>query len=563
MLTQIQINNFALIDNLSLELGSGFNVLTGETGTGKSIIIDAIVAVLGERVAADMIRTGTDRAVIEAAFDLSNSPSARNKAAQLGVESEDGTLLITRELSTGGKSQGRVNGRLSTLSMLKELTSGIIDIHGQHEHQSLLAAANHLDILDEWCGRETLALRAKVAELYARLRSLRSELERLQNDERERARLLDLYEFQKSEIESAKLSAGEDEELAAERSRLANAGKLSELAAEAYGAISGSGRENGATDLLSSALTQLQSMAALDESVTSVLQDLETALYAAQQAQSAVRGYREDIEFSPSKLEEIEERLDLIRTLKRKYGDSIEEVIAYGEEITGKVDDLTHSEERKVDLLREIENVEDELHGVARKLSDERKAAATKFTSAVRVELSELAMADTEFEVSFTQCEPCEKGMDTVEFMIAPNPGEPLKPLTKIASGGEMSRIMLALKTVIAGADEIPTLVFDEIDMGIGGRTAQVLGLKLAAVARTAQVMCVTHLPQVACRADHHFSVQKTVEGDRTVVRVRELSKEERIAELARMLGGAEDSQTAFEHAKEMLVAAGHKSHDP
>ncbi|HOM70928.1 MAG TPA: DNA repair protein RecN [Armatimonadota bacterium] len=551
----MQIKNFALIDDLSIELGDGFNVLTGETGAGKSIIIDAITAILGERISSEMIRTGADKAVVEAAFDLSGNERAHSKAAELGFDMEDGMLLISREISSTGKSQCRINGRLSTISMLKELTSGLIDVHGQHEHQWLLDAQKHLDILDQWCGPEAVELRSKTAELYSNLRKLKDELEQLKRDERERARLLDLYEFQRNEIEAAKLSAGEDEELMAERSRLANAEKLHELASEIYSVLSGSGLEIGASDLLSSALSQAQSMAALDESLSSVVQDIETALYAAEQAQTAIRAYRDDIEFNPEKLEAVEERLDLIRTLKRKYGDTIEEINAYGAEVAKKIEGLANSEERAAELTEQIEKVEDELLGVARRLSDLRKVRASEFAKAVEAELADLAMSSTRFDVSFTECEPGSRGIDAVEFVISPNPGEPLKPLAKIASGGETSRVMLALKTVAAGADKVPTLIFDEIDTGIGGRTAQILGQKLAVVAQMAQVMCVTHLPQIASRANHHYSVEKSVKGDRTLVSIRLLKNDDRVDEIARMLGGTEDSQTAAQHAREMLEA--------
>jgi DNA repair protein RecN (Recombination protein N) len=556
MLTEIHIKDFALIDDLSIQLGGGFNVLTGETGAGKSIIIDAITTVLGERLSGDLVRTGAERATVEAAFDLSDSPRACEQAAELGFDTDEGVLLISRELTGAGKSQCRVNGRISTLSMLRELTSGLIDVHGQHEHQSLLAVDGHLDILDHWCGQEALELRSKVEDLNARLRSLTSEREQLLSEERERARLLDLYEFQKSEIEDAKLSPSEEEELQAERSRLANAEKLRQLADGVYEIISGSGRESGTTDMLSTALAQLQTMASVDEALAPVVQDAQTALYAAEQAQAAVRSYRDEIEFNPSRLELVEERLDLIRTFKRKYGETIEAVLSYGQGIAAKIESLAHSEERTAELGLEIERVEDGLLGVARRLSEVRKAGAARFRGAVEAELAELAMENTQFDVSFAESEPGARGIDRVEFVISPNPGEPLKPLAKIASGGEMSRVMLALKTVMAGVDGVSTLIFDEIDAGIGGRTAQVLGRKLAAVGQTAQVMCVTHLPQIASRADSHFLVEKRMDGDRTVVRVRRVEADERVEELSRMLGGGEDSRTAVEHAKEMLEAA-------
>lgn len=557
MLTELHVKDFALIDDLDIQLGSGFSVLTGETGAGKSIIIDAITAVLGERLSPDMVRTGADKAAVEAVFDLSDNLAAQEKASELGFGGEDSLLLISREITAGGKSQGRINGRLSTLSMLRELTSGLIDVHGQHEHQSLLAVDVHLDILDQCCGQEAVDLRAKVGELHARLRSLRSEIERLRSDERERARLIDLYEFQRSEIEAAKLSPGEEEKLQAEKTRLANAEKLFEQASAVHEAMSGADRDGGAFDQLSAALAQLQAMAALDDTLEPVVQDAKTAVYAAEQVQDAVRSYRDNIEFNPERLEDVAERVDLIRTLKRKYGDTVEEVIAYGEEVARKIDDLTHSEKRTAELSEEIERFEDEMLGVARRLSDLRKSAAAKFAGAVESELADLAMGNTRFEVSFAGCKPGVRGIDEVEFVISPNPGEPLKPLAKIVSGGEISRVMLALKTVMAGADKVPTIIFDEIDVGIGGRTAQVLGDKLSTVAREAQVLCVTHLPQIASHADHHFSVEKCVDGGRTSVRVDTVEGDARVEELARMLGGSEDSSTAMEHAREMLQTAG------
>ncbi len=553
MLTHIQIKNFALIDDLSVELDGGFNVLTGETGAGKSIIIDAITTVLGGRASSEFIRTGADRASVEAVFDISGDERACARAEELGFECEDGALLLSREITTAGKSQCRVNGRISTLSMMKDLTSGLLDIHGQHEHQSLLGAETHIDILDRWLGADATTLRAHCEELYGELRTVRGELERLKRDQRERARMLDLYEFQRTEIDAAQLVAGEDEELAAERSRLANAEKLYELAGEVYDGLNGSTELTGAVDLISAAVTSLRSMAAIDESLAQTLADLETALYSAEQAQDGVREYRDDIEFNPTRLEAVEERIDLIRTLRRKYGDSIEEIVAYGSELAKKINDLTHSEERTAELGQKIERVEDELMGVARRLRDVRKSGAAKFSSHVESQLAELAMGSTKFEVAFEDAQPSAKGIDIVEFVISPNPGEPLKPLAKIASGGELSRLMLALKTVMAGSDRVPTLIFDEIDTGIGGRTAQVLGEKLAAVGRSAQVLCVTHLAQIASRADVQFSVQKLVEGSRTVVRLDRVEGESRVEELARMLGGAEDSRAALEHAREML----------
>ena len=552
MLTEIHIRDFALIEDLRLVLESGFNVLTGETGAGKSIIVDAITAVLGERLPVEAVRTGSDQAVIEAVFDISELPSARCTLEEIGVESEDGLLLISRELSRTGRSQCRINGRLSTLSMLKQVTDGLIDVHGQHEHQMLLYVDRHVDALDNWRGREAIAVRERVAETHAELRSLQAELEKLRLDSRERARLLDLYEFQKNEIAAAKLVTGEEEELLAERNRLANAEKLHALASSVYEALAGT-EQGGAASNLSRALREAEQAASLDSGLENVVKALENAFYATEEAESNVRRYRDEVEFNPGRLEEIEERLDLIRTLKKKYGAGIEEILRFGEQVERQVRDLEGSEERSSELEKQAAQVAERLEAECRDLTKIRQAAAGEFAALVEKELSELAMENTRFEVSITPAAPGPKGADAVEFQISPNPGEPLKPLAKIASGGEMSRIMLALKSVMASADKVPTLIFDEIDAGVGGRTAQVIGDKLARVAEEAQVLCVTHLPQIACRAGSHIGVQKQVAGERTVVCITRLGSDERVEEIARMLAGEAYSETALTHAREML----------
>ena len=552
MLTEIHIRDFALIEDLRLVLASGFNVLTGETGAGKSIIVDAITAVLGERLPVEAVRTGSDQAVIEAAFDISELPSVRCTLEEIGVESEDGLLLISRELSRTGRSQCRINGRLSTLSMLKQVTDGLIDVHGQHEHQMLLYVDRHVDALDNWRGREAIAVRERVAETHTELRSLQAELEKLRLDSRERARLLDLYEFQKNEITAAKLVTGEEEELLAERNRLANAEKLHALASSVYEALAGT-EQGGAASNLSRALREAQQAASLDSGLEDVVRALENAFYATEEAESNVRRYRDEVEFNPGRLEEIEERLDLIRTLKKKYGAGIEEILRFGEQVERQVRDLEGSEERSSALEDQAAQVAERLEAECRDLTRIRQAAAGEFAALVEKELSELAMENTRFEVSIIPAAPGPKGADAVEFQISPNPGEPLKPLAKIASGGEMSRIMLALKSVMASADKVPTLIFDEIDAGVGGRTAQVIGDKLARVAEQAQVLCVTHLPQIACRAGSHIGVEKQVAGERTVVCITKLGSDERVEEIARMLAGEAYSETALTHAREML----------
>lgn len=553
MLIELHIQNFAVIDELRLEIGSGFNALTGETGAGKSIIVDALNAAMGERTGMEVIRTGAEKCLVEAVFDLADSPNALLAAQDYGFDAEDNTLILSREINRNGRSQARINGRAATSSALKDITSFLIDVHGQHEHQSLLQVPLHIDIFDTWIGENAARLRDQARELYTELTSVQQEMDRLRTNERERARLIDLYKFQQDEISAAKLDPDEEDALSAERIRLANAEKLYEEASGIYDALGGT--EGGALEGLNTAAGLADKIGRLDPSITEIVDSVNSALASAQDALIAIRHYRDEVEANPARLEQVDDRLDLIRTLKRKYGDTIPEILSYLSEITGKIDDLANSEERSQELTGRIDSLRGQLVSVSSELTALRKSDATEFGKRVETELADLAMSRTKFEISIEPTEPGPKGADAVEFLIAPNPGEPVKPLAKIASGGEMSRIMLALKTVMARA-EVPTLVFDEVDTGIGGRTAQVLGDKLASLAGKCQVICVTHLPQIASKAKHHYTIEKVVEGDRTYVRLTALKDEDRVAELARMLGAEENSSAATQHAREMLTLA-------
>ncbi len=557
MLVELHVTNFALIDRLDLTFGAGLNILTGETGAGKSIIIDALGLALGGRAGADLVRTGAVKATVEAVFDLSHAPDdVRRRLAEAGLDGEDeeDTLLVTRELArAGGKSQCRVNGRLMPVAVLKEIAEGLVDVHGQHEHQSLLAADRHIDILDNWGGKDALALRQSVAALFGEASALKREREQLRTDARERARMLDLYRFQSEELASASLQPGEEEELAADRSRLANSEKLSAAAADAYATLSGAERGAGALDALNAALAAVEHVAALDEALAPLTETLQSAVSFAEDAARDLRVYQESVEFNPERLEEIETRLDLIRTLKRKYGETLEEIIAYGAELAGKLDALENSEAREEALTAAITKAEDKLNAAAARLTKARRKASENFGAGIARELADLGMAATKFEVSIEAQPVTSKGADRVEFLLSPNPGEPLRPLAKIASGGEMSRIMLAMKSVLARTGAIPTMIFDEIDVGVGGRTAQTIGDKLEALAREAQIMCITHLPQIASRAGTHFFIEKQVHEGRTTVSVAPLDSEGRIEEIARMLGGSRRSEAVVQHAREML----------
>ena len=562
MLVELHVTNFALIDHLDLSFGAGLNILTGETGAGKSIIIDALGLALGERAGHDLIRTGAGKATVEAIFDLTHAPAeVRQRLTEAGLDGDDGDddmLLVTRELARGnGKSQCRINGRLMPVAVLKEIAEGLVDVHGQHEHQSLLSADRHIDILDNWGGKDALALRQQVAAQSTETNKLKREREQLRTDARERARMLDLYRFQQEEIVGADLQPEEEDELIAGRSRLANSEKLSAAASEAYATLSGAERgTGGALDTLNTALASVEHAAALDENLAPLVETLQSAVVYAEDAAHGLRVYQETVEFNPERLEEIETRLDLIRTLKRKYGETVAEMIAYGNELTAKLDALENSEAREEELTAAIANSESKLNAAAGKLTTLRRKAAVKFVDGITRELTDLGMTATKFEVSLEPQAVTSKGADKIEFLLSPNPGEPLRPLAKIASGGEMSRIMLAMKSVLAKSGTIPTMIFDEIDVGVGGRTAQTIGDKLEALAKDAQILCITHLPQIASRAATHFFIEKRVHEGRTTVSVAPLDSEGRIDEIARMLGGSRRSEAVVQHAREMLSAA-------
>jgi len=555
MIQQLYVQDFAVIDKLDLEFGPGLNILTGETGAGKSIIVAAMNVVLGERADAEAIRSGCDRSIIEAVLDVSQlSRNALDALEAAGFALEDGRMVVSRQIQKSGKSQCRINGRPAPVSLLKGITDDLVDIHGQHDHQSLLKVACHLDILDEWCGEEALSLRAQVADRYERLRGLQSELRQLESDQRERARTIDLYRFQIEEIANARLRPGEEEELLADRARLANAEKLHAAASTAFEALGDRAQDVCALDKLSQAVDALQGLAELDPGLQTVTGSLQSALYEVEDATRELRAYRDAVEFNPGRLESVEQRFDLLHTLKRKYGDSIEEILNYAQGLERKLDALTYSEERSGELSEEIERAQSQVMELAKRLSDLRRKGGTAFAQRIVKELESLSMPKAVFEVAQGAQELDARGIDKAEFLISTNPGEPVKPLARIASGGEMSRVMLAVKSVMASVDSLPTLIFDEIDVGVGARTAEVIGEKLELLSKNSQILCITHLPQIASRPADHFYIEKQLSDRRTVVRVRRLSDEERVAELARMLGGAKPSDTAVRHAREMLA---------
>lgn len=555
MIQRLYVKDFAVIDELDLAFGPGMNLLTGETGSGKSVIVDALGIALGERADLESVRGGCEKAVVEAVLFVGGSAEALAILEEAGIEAEDGQVIVTREVLKTGKSQCRINGRASTVSMLKEITDHLVDTHGQHEHQSLLKTERHINLLDAWCGEKAALLKARVESGYRELLGYERELRRLESDERERARMLDLYKYQAEEISAAKLVPGEEEELGEARNRLANAERLYSAAAAAYELLSDG--DASAVDTLGRAVSELEGIAALDPGLTPLLESLQSALYAAQEGARELRSYRDDVEFNPERLESVEERLELLRNLKRKYGDSVEEILSFGSDLESRIESLENSEERTSELNRSIEKLHKEIMQLAEELSGVRRQGAESFSKKVQEELAGLNMPNAVFLVQQEPKALDAAGIDSMEFLISANQGEPPKPLAKIASGGEMSRVMLAIKSATSAADKIPALVFDEIDVGVGGRTAEVIADKLALLSKKSQVLCITHLPQIASRPGNHYCIEKQLHNGRTVVRVRSLSMEERVEEIARMLGGANTTETALRHAAEMLASGG------
>jgi DNA repair protein RecN (Recombination protein N) len=561
MLKELNIKNFAIIDQLRVEFAPGLNVFTGETGAGKSIVVDALNLALGERASADLIRTGCQEAVVEAAFELNGHSSSGIAAilSEQGISANPGEdLIVRRVLATSGKNKIYINGSLANLSTLAALGVTLADIHGQHEHQSLLSLERQMEMLDSFGGLG--GLRDALAQEYRRLQELRSELGGLEAGEREKAQREDMLRYQKNEIETARLKPGEDEALVQEQKLLANAEKLSGLSRAVDEALYSS--EGAALSDLKRAVTGMRELVAIDARLAAALELCEAGRVQIEEAAREVSAYAERVEFDPKRLEEIGDRLDLVQRLKKKYGGTIEEILEFGDKAAAELDRIERSGEEIGRLKGEIAGLRTELTKRAQELTRKRKIAAQDLEKKVVAELGHLGMKKTTFSVKITQ-EPGEdtldgfkigpRGADRIEFLISPNPGEEPKPLAKIASGGELSRIMLALKTILVEGDHIPTLVFDEVDAGIGGAVAEDVGRRLRRIAEKRQVFCITHLPQIASMATHHYGVAKSVKKERTSTDVTLLGRKERVDEVARMLGGKTITEATIQHAEEMI----------
>ncbi len=563
MLTELRIQNFAIIDKLELKFGPGLIILTGETGAGKSIILDAVTMLLGGRAETTVVRSEAENAFVEGLFSLKGpeKDALHEILKREELLDDEDYVTLTREVRREGRSVARVNGRTVNVSLLKELGALLVDIHGQSEHLSLLDTQAHLNLLD--CYADVGDALKEYRQSYHKLLAVRHELKELRQAQADAERRIDFLTYQADEIEAARLKRGEDEELKLERDKLANAESLAEYAQQALTALDdGTPESPAASDLVGQAAQAMMGLAKIDTDHSELSEQATTLEETLSDLVRGLRDYLEVIEFNPKRLEEVEERLDLIFGLNRKYGGSIEKVIASGEEARKQLENISQASDRMDELVVEETSLLKTLAEQGSVLSEKRKQAASDLGKAIETELDDLRMAEAQFSVDFqTKEDPAgvpvgdgkclafdHNGYDRVEFLVAPNPGEGLKPLVKIASGGETSRLMLALKNVLASADEVPSLIFDEIDQGIGGRVGLVVGQKLWHLARNHQVFCVTHLPQLAAFGDEHYQVQKLIQDKRTLTRAEPLGDEARLLELAQMLGQVGESTLQSAH---------------
>ena len=551
MLELLHIENIAIIEAADIEFAPGFNALTGETGAGKSIVIDSLSAVLGQRTSRELIRTGADKAFVSAAF----SGTVPELTETLGIQAEaDGTLLLQREIQTDGKNICRVNGRPVTVGQLRALGARLLNIHGQHDGQQLLDEEQHIVYLDSFGRVESLAI--TYAEKYKDFTDIRRQIGALQMDEAEKARRVDTLQYQIEELRRAKLTPGEEEELTARRGMLRNAEKFLDAVAGADYALNGDDSGGGALSALLQAQDALSGVRHLDDAFGQLYERLGEAYSEVYDIAATVEDKRGELDVSPGELDRVESRMDLLYRLKKKYGATVEDMLDYQARCEAELAQIEDAGDTLVRLEQALSKAEKEARQAAQALSDARKAAADRLTAQILTELQQLDMGKIRFAVNFAEKPLDSDGMDTVRFLMSANVGEELRPIHKIASGGELARIMLAMKNVLSEQDHVGTMVFDEVDTGVSGRAAQKVAEKMARISRRKQVLCVTHLPQLAAMADTHFSVEKGERGGRTYTEVRRLDREQRRRELARLTGGSHVSQTMLDGAEELLVQA-------
>jgi DNA repair protein RecN (Recombination protein N) len=561
LLSELSIKNFAIIEALSVSFEKGLTVLTGETGAGKSIIIDAIHLLVGGRGSAEFVRHGEVKAEIEGLFQLEPHHPVGAKALEFGIEIDEGMIVLRRDISRTGKSVCRINGKLVTISTLREIGSTLVDIHGQHEHQDLMDETRHLPLLDQFGFEEILPSFTEYQDVFHRFEQVNKKLKSLSENEQKTAHRLDLIQFQFDEIQNANLKLNEDNELYEEKKKLANFEKVFESLQTSYNALRG---DQKGLDWISMAMGHLEDAAALDSSYKESFEFVMNSFYQLEDVTSALRAELDGLEYDPQRLLEIEERLNEINQLKRKYGKTIEEIVEYAAKIEEEIETLQNKETHIGQLEKELSSIKKDLILEAEQLTEIRKRWAKRLSKLIHNELKELYMAKTVFEIRFESILPhfSKNGVDHVEFFISTNPGEPLKPLSKIASGGELSRIMLALKSIFSKHQGVTSIIFDEVDTGVSGRVAQSIAEKIYKVAVDSQVLCISHLPQVAAMADTHLFISKVTKDGRTKTAVSPLSSEEKIKEIGRMISGVEITDLTKQHAEELLFLAAENKKD-
>ncbi len=561
MLLELNIRNIALIERLRVEFSEGLNVMTGETGAGKSIVIDSVNLALGGRADRELIRTGADKGSVQAVFDVRGNERVAALLDSWGYEAEDGYLTVSRELSASGRNLCRIGEAVSTLAQLKQLTGLLVELHGQHEHQELMSSSRHMSILDAFGDAEHRSKMKRVQSLYAEYMSVKGEMDALASELRERTLTMDILRRQLEELRAAKLKKDEDEKLERQFRLMENAEKISSGVEKAYHLVyAGSDRAPSVQEALRKAASAMSAIADLDERFAEMGRRLDEMYYQAQDAGYELQDMMEGLDFDPAAFDRIGSRLAVLETMKRKYGPTLSEVIEFRDESEKRLAALQQGDERMDELKSRMAEVDAQMMDACRALTASRRILAAQFEKDVTAQLSELGMGKVRFQVRFFIPEQDKQrlspqGADAVEFLISPNPGEPLKPLSSTASGGELSRVMLAIKAVMADREQVGTMIFDEVDTGVSGHMAQVVGEKMASIGRNRQVIAVSHLPQIAALGDAHYLVEKTVRDGRTGSSVRLLNEEGRVQELARMIGGAGEPESALRHARSMLAA--------
>ncbi len=557
MLSDLQVKNFALINKVNISFKKGLNILSGETGAGKSIIIGALDLLLGARANTDVIRSGKKAAYISAFFQPDELNIINDILNKAGIEKEENGILIAREIRENGRNRTLINGQLATLKIVKKISRYLIDIHGQHEHQLLLDQSSHLMILDAFIGQEIKPLKSEVKSLYQDLSEVRKELSEIEIDDSQRARELDIINFQIEEIEEASLQAGEYEELKEEFETLSHGEEIYRVVAEMLSAISGDDySEKGIMDRLAVLKNKFAEIEDYNQQLKELNKKFADIYYGLEEFIFDLSDFESSFAYDEERIAVISDRLDLINTVLRKYGEDVETVLSYLEELYQKRDKLENVEEKIASLAKREAELKEKILKLSEQLSQTRKNYAANLETRLKQELKDLAMEDVRFKVDFTNKEISADGTDQIEFLISPNIGEDLKSLSKIASGGELSRIMLSLKTITAALDQVDTLIFDEVDSGVGGKTAAKMASKLSQISNDRQIICITHLPQLASAANHHFLIKKEKGENRTFTKIHALDRDERVKEIARMIGGTTMTDKTIAHAEEMLLLA-------